>query len=98
MYVIQSAAVALSALSALAGLNVVSDSPAFWAAAACTIGIGSISSVGAQGSMLSVEKEWTATLCHGDSVSLAKLNSGNGWTGSAALAMHMNHCNPLVLL
>ena len=77
MYVLQNSAVALSAVSALAGLHCVHKSPAFWAAAVFTIGFGSASSVGAQGSALSVEKEWTATLCYEDSVSMAKLNSGD---------------------
>ena len=77
MYILQNLAIALSALSALGGLQVTQSSPAFWAAAFCTIGAGSVSSVGAQGSTLSVEKEWTATLCYGDSMALATLNSGN---------------------
>ena len=77
MYVLQNSAVALSALSALAGLQLTHASPVFWAAATCTIGFGSVSSVGAQGSTLSVEKEWTVTLCQGDPAGLAKLNSGS---------------------
>ena len=76
MYVLQNVAVALSALTALVSLHTPQGSAWFWAGAACTIGIGSISSVGAQGSALSVEKEWTAVLCKGDSTALAKLNSG----------------------
>ena len=76
MYVLQNAAVALSALTALVSLHTPQGSAWFWAGAACTIGIGSISSVGAQGSALSVEKEWTTVLCQGDSTALAKLNSG----------------------
>ena len=79
MYVLQNAAVALSAVSALAGLHSEQKSPAFWAAVALTIAFGSLSSVGAQGSALSVEKEWTATLCCGDSIAMAKLNSGNAF-------------------
>lgn len=77
MYILQNSAVALSAVSALAGLNFEQDLPAFWAAAIFTIGFGSASSVSAQGSALSVEKEWTTTLCCGDSVAMARLNSGN---------------------
>ena len=77
MYVLQNAAVALSAVSALAGLRLDHMSPAFWAAVVFTIVFGSVSSVGALGSALSVEKEWTATLCCGDSIAMAKLNSGN---------------------
>lgn len=76
MYVLQNVAVALSALTALISLHTPQGSAWFWAGAACTIGIGSISSVGAQGSALSVEKEWTTVLCKGDSAVLAKLNSG----------------------
>ena len=77
MYVLQNLAVALSAVSALAGLNLEPKSPAFWTAAVLTISFGSASSVGAQGSALSVEKEWSTTLCSGDSAAMAKLNSGN---------------------
>lgn len=77
MYVLQNAAVALSAVGALAGLHLDQKSPAFWAAVVFTIAFGSLSSVGAQGSALSVEKEWTTTLCCGDSIAMAKLNSGN---------------------
>ena len=77
MYVLQNAAVALSAVSALTGLRLDQKSPAFWAAVVFTIAFGSISSVGAQGSALSVEKEWVTTLCSGDSIAMAKLNSGN---------------------
>ncbi|KAL0018471.1 hypothetical protein WJX77_004008 [Trebouxia sp. C0004] len=76
MYVLQNTAVALSALCALISLHSVEGSTWFWAGAICTIGIGSISSVGAQGSSLSVEKEWTVVLCKGDSAVLARLNSG----------------------
>ena len=76
MYVLQNVAVALSAVSALAGIYFEQRSPAFWAAAVSTIVFGSLSSVGAQGSTLSVEKEWTATLCSGDSIAMAKLNAG----------------------
>ena len=76
MYVLQNTAVALSALCALISLHSAEGSAWFWAGAICTIGIGSISSVGAQGSSLSVEKEWTVILCKGDSAVLAKLNSG----------------------
>lgn len=77
MYVLQNAAVALSAVSALAGIHFEQRSPAFWAAAVSTIAFGSISSVGAQGSTLSVEKEWTTALCSGDSIAMAKVNAGN---------------------
>ena len=40
------------------------------------IGLGSASSVGCQGSALSVEREWTKALCRGSSVALARLNAG----------------------
>ena len=76
MYVLQNIAVALSALSALVSLQSTQGSAWFWTGTFCTIGIGSISSVGAQGSTLSVEKEWTLVFCDGDSAALAKLNSG----------------------
>jgi iron-regulated transporter 1 len=72
----QNSAVVLSALSALVSLQSHQGSVFFWAGAACTIGVGSISSIGAQGSTLSVEKEWTVVLCNGNSAALAKVNSG----------------------
>lgn len=84
MYVLQNAAVALSAVSALAGLQMNQKSPAFWAAVFFTIAFGSVSSAGAQGSALSVEKEWTVTLCCGDSTAMAKLNSGDALRPSSS--------------
>ena len=95
MYVLQNSAIALSALSALAGLHLTQSSPAFWAAAVLTIGSGSVSSVGAQGSTLSVEKEWAATLCHGDSLALALLNSG---MSCSTASYHMTSENLLLFL
>ena len=90
MYVIQNTAVVLSALSALVSLQSHQGSVLFWAGAACTIGVGSISSIGAQGSTLSVEKDWTVVLCNGNSAALAKVNSGST---SALLAQ----CYPIPL-
>lgn len=77
MYVMQNTAVVLSALSALVSLQSQQGSVFFWAGKACTIGVGSVSSIGAQGSTLSVEKEWTVVLCNGNSAALAKVNSGS---------------------
>ena len=77
MYVIQNTAVVLSALSAHVSLQAHQGSVLFWAGAACTIVVGSVSSIGAQGSTLSVEKEWTVVLCNGNSAALAKVNSGS---------------------
>lgn len=42
----------------------------------CPTACGSISSVGAMGSTLAVEREWAKALCQGDSAALASLNSG----------------------
>ena len=77
MYVLQNGAVAVSALSALVSLKSSQGSAMFWTGAVCTIASGSFSSVGSQGSTLSVEKEWTTVLCRGDSAALAKINSGS---------------------
>lgn len=77
MYVMQNTAIVLSALSALVSLQAHQGSVFFWAGAACTIAVGSVSSIGAQGSTLSVEKEWTVVLCNGNSAALAKVNSGS---------------------
>ncbi|KAL3161599.1 hypothetical protein ABBQ32_010458 [Trebouxia sp. C0010 RCD-2024] len=76
MYVMQHTALVLSALSALVSLQSHQGSAVFWTGVACTIGFGSVSSIGAQGSTLSVEKEWTVVLCNGNSAALAKVNSG----------------------
>lgn len=92
MYILQNSAVALSAVTALVGLNLEPKSSAFWAAAFFTIGFGSASSVGAQGSALSVEKEWSTTLCYGDSAAMAKLNSGNAHR-SVRYAMTTQACS-----
>jgi hypothetical protein len=77
MYVMQNTAVVLSALSALVSLQSHQGAVFFCAGAACTIGVGSVSSIGAQGSTLSVEKEWTVVLCNGNSAALAKVKSGS---------------------
>lgn len=77
MYVLQNSAVALSASSALGALVAAGDWPAlFWPCILLTIGLGSASSVGCQGSALSVEREWTKALCTDDSAALATLNAG----------------------
>ena len=77
MYMLQNGAVALSALSALFSYHLQQGSVMFWIATAITIIVGSISSIGAQGSTLSVEKEWTTALCQGKSAALAQYNAGS---------------------
>lgn len=89
MYVMQHTALVLSALSALVSLQSHQGSAVFWTGVACTIGFGSVSSIGAQGSTLSVEKEWTVVLCNGNSAALAKVNSGSA---SALLAYCVSCC------
>ncbi|CAL8460950.1 g481 [Coccomyxa elongata] len=76
MYRLQNAAVALSAFSAFLASFLTQGSLTFWICILATIFIGSVSSVGCQGSSLSVEREWTKALCHGNSDSLASLNAG----------------------
>lgn len=76
MYRLQNAAVALSALSAFVAPFLTLGSSMFWICILSTISIGSVSSVGCQGSSLSVEREWTKALCQGDSATLASLNAG----------------------
>ena len=80
MYILQNAAVAASALTAWVSLKSSQGSALFWIGAVSTIASGSISSIGSQGSMLSVEKEWTTALCGSDSAALAKFNSGTELT------------------
>ncbi len=48
----------------------------YWACILATIFVGSISTIGCQGTSLSVDREWTKALCHGDSAALASLNAG----------------------
>lgn len=79
MYVLQNTAVALSAGAALGASLAEPRSGLFWTCTALVIAIGSASSVGCQGSALSVEREWTKTLCNGNSAALAKLNAGTAW-------------------
>lgn len=77
MYMMQNAAVAASAAAVFPLLS--GSPPAglmFWVATCITIACGSISSVGAMGSTLAVEREWAKALCQGDSAALAALNSG----------------------
>ncbi len=76
MYILQNSAVALSASSALVASLAGTGGALFWACIVLTIGVGSASSVGCQGSALSVEREWTKALCRGDSGALALLNAG----------------------
>ncbi|BDA48594.1 Solute carrier family 40 member 1 [Coccomyxa sp. Obi] len=76
MYILQNSAVALSASSAMVASLPGTGEALFWTCILLTIGVGSASSVGCQGSALSVEREWTKALCQGDSGALALLNAG----------------------
>ena len=77
MYVLQNAAVATSTATALVSLSLLPGTLLFWVLVGCTVLMGSVSSVGAMGSTLSVEKEWTLALCGADSAALARLNAGD---------------------
>ena len=76
MYRLQNAAVAVSAFSAFLTSFLTIGSPVYWITVLATILIGAVSSVGCQGSSLSVEREWTKALCQEDSTSLAAVNAG----------------------
>ena len=99
MYIMQNAAVATSAATALISFHAPPGTPLFWIPVCATILIGSISSVGAMGSTISVEKEWTKSLCGTDSADLARLNSGDCFctcTGCCQIAQQ-HACLPVVL-
>lgn len=69
--------VALSAFTALLLLwTDVRAGPLYWGCLLATLVGGSLSTLGALGSTLSVEREWTRVLCHGDSKELARMNAG----------------------
>ena len=75
----QNVAVAVSALASLALLwGGITAGPLFYAFMALAMAAGSVSSLGSLGNSLSVEREWTKTLCGSDSEALARLNAG-GW-------------------
>ena len=76
MYRLQNAAVAVSAFSAFVASYLGLGSLAYWACVLALIFVAAISSIGCQGSSLSVEREWTKALCQGDSAYLASLNAG----------------------
>ena len=76
MYRLQNAAVAVSAFSAFVASYLGLGSLLYRACVLALIFAAAISSVGCQGSSLSVEREWTKALCQGDSASLAGLNAG----------------------
>lgn len=77
MYILQNAAICLSAVAVLLALKITAAWPVpFWFFTSLAIIAGSISSVGCIGSAVSVEREWTKTLSQGDSNVLAHLNSG----------------------
>lgn len=77
MYLLQNGCLAVSAATALGLLwSGVRQGPLFAAGLAATMAAGSLSTLGALGSTLSVEREWTKALCSGDSAALAALNAG----------------------
>ncbi|KAL4422722.1 hypothetical protein ABPG75_008919 [Micractinium tetrahymenae] len=76
MYLLQNCCVAASAATALALLLSRARSGAlYWLGLGVTMAAGSASTLGALGSTLSVEREWTKTLCGGDHAALASLNA-----------------------
>ncbi|CAK0739466.1 hypothetical protein CVIRNUC_001168 [Coccomyxa viridis] len=76
MYRLQNAAVAVSAFGAFVASYLGLGSFLYWACVLALIFVAAVSSIGCQGSSLSVEREWTKALCQGDSASLAGLNAG----------------------
>ena len=76
MYRLQNIAVGVSAFSAFLASFLSPGDLFYWPFVLSTIIHGAVSSVGCQGSSLSVEREWTKALCQGDSASLASLNAG----------------------
>lgn len=80
MYLLQNIAVGLSAVAACLALGLQQGSqPAwmFWTCVTLLISLGSISSLGALGATVSVEKEWTKALCQGDAKRLSHVNAGD---------------------
>ena len=76
MYRLQNAAVAVSAFCAFVASCLGLGSFLYWVCVLALIFAAAVSSIGCQGSSLSVEREWTKALCQGDSASLAGLNAG----------------------
>lgn len=90
MYILQNTAVAASAAAGLLcllagggsaaatapGEYPTAYSPWLWGLVVTAIIFGTLSSVGAMGSSLAVEREWTKTLAQGDSSTLSTLNAG----------------------
>ena len=91
MYLIQNSAVACSALSILAALSAKSHSVPFWTSIVLLMAFGTISSAGALGATLSIEKEWVKALCGHDSAFLAATNSGE----SSRLSPQLNKIHGL---
>lgn len=94
MVAVQNSMVALSAAAALALLwGSLRQGPAFYALMGVAMGAGAASSLGSMGSTLSVEREWTKTLCAGDFEALAQLNAGKqGLRGQALGQQRMAAC------
>ena len=76
MYRLQNIAVRISAFSAYVATFLSPGNLFYWPCVLSIIINGAVSSVGCQGSSLSVEREWTKPLCQHDSASLASLNAG----------------------
>jgi solute carrier family 40 (iron-regulated transporter), member 1 len=77
MYALQNTAVAVSAAAALCILNLhLEGGPAFDLLVGLAIAAGSLSSVGAAGATITVEREWTKALSNHDSHALAVINAG----------------------
>ena len=89
MYRLQNAAVAVSAFGAFVASYLGLGSFLYWACVLALIFVAAVSSIGCQGSSLSVEREWTKALCQGDSASLAGLNAGG--SSSEVCKMRQHH-------
>jgi len=78
LYIVQNASLAACAatcLSLLWGSQAGMHVAIYWTLVVLTIITGSISSLGAMGASLSVEREWTKALCASDSEALAQTNA-----------------------
>eukprot|EP00884_Botryococcus_braunii_P015391 jgi/Botrbrau1/2535/Bobra.0079s0023.1 len=75
-YVLQNAAIAVSASAAWLALGSRGTPALLWLFTSVAILASAVSGVGCMASLVSVEREWTKTLSQGDSEMLASLNSG----------------------
>ncbi len=82
MYLLQNIAVGLSAAAAWLALQQQQQQQqqqidwGFWTSVVFLISLGSISSLGALGASVAVEKEWVKALCQGDPERLSHVNAG----------------------